>query len=252
MKQFVKVLIVFVIFISMYSVTETSKAAVTEYNATVNTVSLSVREKPSISSKKLGTFKKGTKVIVFSKTSTGWSQITYKSRKAYVSTKYLKFAPTYSPNRNKIYVYYDNNAGVSFVHKYFGTKNGWDIWNVSIETANDKLELEQEKFKEDRKGMYINLGNKTTTQLRYPLALGKTWSGTLGNEIYTTKVTSLNKTVKTKAGTFTNVVELTTTNKGKTYVGKAYFAPNVGLIKSNYSDKVAGMNETQLVQLKNR
>lgn len=65
--------------------------------ATVNVKSgtLTVREKPSVTSKKLGSLKNKTKVTVYVKNKNEWSTIkyTYKKKKikAYVSALYLKF-----------------------------------------------------------------------------------------------------------------------------------------------------------------
>lgn len=67
-------------------------AASKKYSATVTVKTLNVREKPSTKSKKVGTLKKGAKVTVYSKTKSGWSEIRYKKKKAYVATKYLKFS----------------------------------------------------------------------------------------------------------------------------------------------------------------
>ncbi|WLV25189.1 DUF4163 domain-containing protein [Aciduricibacillus chroicocephali] len=53
---------------------------------------LNVREKTSANSKKLGTLKKGEKVTVYAKTTSGWSEIRFKKKKAYVSTQYLDFS----------------------------------------------------------------------------------------------------------------------------------------------------------------
>lgn len=70
----------------------TADAATKKYSATVTVKNLNAREKPSSKSKKVGTLKKGTKVTVYSKTKSGWSEIRYKKKKAYVSTKYLKIS----------------------------------------------------------------------------------------------------------------------------------------------------------------
>ncbi|MED1467619.1 SH3 domain-containing protein [Bacillus salipaludis] len=252
MKGFFKVFIVFALILGIVSNPAESHAA-TKYSATVDTKILNVREKATIHSKKMGSLKKGAKVTVFSKTKTGWSQISYKSKKGYVYTKYLKFAPTtsrsvYSRNKNKIYVYVNENAGIHITKKYRGSASGWAVWNIYYES--DKVG--QEKLKEDGKGLYLKQDNKVNTLLHYPVKVGKTWVDQFNGDTYTTKITSLAKTVKTDAGTFKNVMELTITNKKKTYLEKAYYAPKIGLIKDFYEDKEYGSNETVLVQLKNK
>ena len=67
-------------------------AATKQETAKVTVDQLNVREKPSIKSKKVGTLKKGTMLTVFDKTKSGWSQIQYNNKKAYVSTNYLDFS----------------------------------------------------------------------------------------------------------------------------------------------------------------
>ncbi|KRF63677.1 hypothetical protein ASG99_22190 [Bacillus sp. Soil768D1] len=71
-----------------------SVSAATTENATVNTKGspLTVRSGPSTSYKKVGSLEKGKAVTVYSKTKSGWSEIRYNEKKAYVSTKYLKFS----------------------------------------------------------------------------------------------------------------------------------------------------------------
>lgn len=74
--------------------TDPASAATTE-NALVNTKDsdLTVRKGPGTNYKKVGSLKKGKSVTVFSKTKSGWSEIRYNDKKAYVSTKYLLFSP---------------------------------------------------------------------------------------------------------------------------------------------------------------
>jgi uncharacterized protein YraI len=59
--------------------------------ATVEVDKLNIRAKTSISATKLGSLTKGTKVTVYKKTASGWSQIKYNEKTAYVSTQYLTF-----------------------------------------------------------------------------------------------------------------------------------------------------------------
>ncbi|MFJ7745388.1 PdaC/SigV domain-containing protein [Peribacillus sp. NPDC097295] len=74
--------------------TDSASAATTE-NALVNTKDsdLTVRKGPGTNYKKVGSLKKGKSVTVYSKTKSGWSEIRYNDKKAYVSTKYLLFSP---------------------------------------------------------------------------------------------------------------------------------------------------------------
>lgn len=96
----IKIALVFVLILSVltpFSIS-TAEAATKTYSATVNIKSGTsiVREKPSASSKKVGSLKKGMKVTVYVKKVNTWSEIRYKKKKAYVMTKYLKFSSSKS------------------------------------------------------------------------------------------------------------------------------------------------------------
>ncbi|WP_158287121.1 PdaC/SigV domain-containing protein [Mesobacillus foraminis] len=91
MKKIVKWTLVMVLLMAVFISSQVPAQAATTYPASVNADVLNVREKASTKSKKVGTLKKGTKVSVYSKTKSGWSEIRYKKKKAYVSTKYLRF-----------------------------------------------------------------------------------------------------------------------------------------------------------------
>lgn len=78
---------------------------------------------------------------------------------------------------------------------------------------------------EDRNGLYLGYPESYYfDQLSYPLYKGKVFDDGWG-EMKT--ITSIDRTVETKAGTFYNVLEITDQD-GWTM----YFAPNVGIIKS--------------------
>ena len=79
-----------------------SVSAATTQNAVVNTkeTPLTVRNGPGTQYKKVGSLKKGASVTVYAKTQTGWSEIRYNSKKAYVSTRYLKFSPAKITKQN--------------------------------------------------------------------------------------------------------------------------------------------------------
>ncbi|WP_342598430.1 SH3 domain-containing protein [Psychrobacillus sp. FSL H8-0483] len=71
---------------------ELNETSITK-QATVNIASLNVRAKSSVTSKKLGSLKKGMTVSVYS-TSKGWAKIVFNNQTAYVSEKYLTFVKT--------------------------------------------------------------------------------------------------------------------------------------------------------------
>ncbi|WP_228548358.1 SH3 domain-containing protein [Sporosarcina obsidiansis] len=111
-------------------------------SATVTTDILNVREKPSTSSKKVGTLKKGNKVTVYSKTKDGWTQIQYKKKKAYVSTKYLKFSS--SSNSAKKW------AG-NYEYIGSGTGGGTELTIKNVTNSSFQFIL-TEYWREDPKG----------------------------------------------------------------------------------------------------
>ncbi|MBX9999310.1 MULTISPECIES: SH3 domain-containing protein [Priestia] len=75
-----------------FSKADTTQAASTKTAyVDVSSGSLTVRSGPGANYKKVGSLKNGVKTTVYSQTKTGWSEIRYNKRKAYVSTKYLRF-----------------------------------------------------------------------------------------------------------------------------------------------------------------
>ncbi|MBS4178180.1 SH3 domain-containing protein [Lederbergia citrea] len=103
MGRFLRFFIAIALMIGIVIPHSASIEAATTETAIVNVSSvLNVREKALSNSKKVGTLKKGAKVTVYSKSKSGWSEIRFKSKKAYVSTKYLKFsAPVKKTSINK-------------------------------------------------------------------------------------------------------------------------------------------------------
>lgn len=84
--------LLFSLLISSYGGPTVKAAAFETAFVTTSTNSpLNVRSGAGTNYKSIGSLKSGTSVNVYSKTSTGWSEIRYKSKKAYVSTKYLSF-----------------------------------------------------------------------------------------------------------------------------------------------------------------
>lgn len=85
-----KYLIVFVLFLSLFSFNTPSTQAASNETKYVDITSgtLTVRSGPGTSYKKVGSLKKYKKVIVY-KNKSGWSEIKYNKKKAYVLSKYL-------------------------------------------------------------------------------------------------------------------------------------------------------------------
>ena len=203
-----------------------------------------LREKASTKAKKVGSLKKGTKVTVYSKTKSGWSEIRYNKKKAYVSTEFLKFKKkrtSYKMDTSKVYVYKSDGIKHSYSSegKKYDYDKAWIIWNAK-ESGRSWTEIE----KETSEGYYIGYPESDYfIILAYPLKVGANWETWDGNDIHLATVTSMSKTVKTSAGTFKNVVEV---KESQGYT--SYYAKNVGLIKSLNNGKVT----SELIELKNK
>ena len=239
-SKFVKAWIAIIFICSLaLPFTSTANAASTS-SATVTASNLNVREKASIKAKKVGSLKKGTKVTVYSKTKSGWSEIRYKKKKAYVSTEFLKFKKkrtSYKRDTSKVYVY--KNDGRKYTYSSEGKKydydKAWTIWNVKG-AGESGTEIE----KETSEGYYIGWPeSEYFTELGYPLKIGAKWK----NYYDTATVKSMSRTVKTPAGTFKKVVEVKESN-GST----RYYAKNIGLVKAFVDGKIT----SELIELKNK
>jgi cell wall-associated NlpC family hydrolase len=96
------------------------------YTRYVTASSLSIRKKPSSSSKELGTYSKGTKITCYGR-SGNWTKVKKNGTYAYVYTKYLSKTKSSSSSKGEKIV----NYAVQFVgnpYKYGGTSltNGAD------------------------------------------------------------------------------------------------------------------------------
>lgn len=224
--RFLKFTLIFAFILSVFTpyLTNEAVAATKKYTATVISSSVKVRDKASTNGKVLGTLKKGTKLTVYAKTKSGWSEIRYKSKKAYVQTKSLKFTTnkktttgSYSRNTKYLYTYeqifsYPNY--ITYTAKY--TKKDKDKYNVWEDT---KKWVTAEKEKETKDGLYID-GRK---MLSYPIKVGKKWE----SKDFSFKIIAENITIETKAGKFKNVVRV-----DGTYYSTIsyYFAKGYGLV----------------------
>lgn len=126
---------------------------------------------------------------------------------------------SYLMNKTKVYTY-ERNDGMIYTVRYKGKYQGWDEW---IDESGTSI------VKEDSKGLYFGWpDSEYHTDLSYPLKVGKEW---LDWDVKY-KITSINGTLTTPAGTFKNVV---TTKSGNGYT--KYYAPNVGFIKATINGK---------------
>ena len=201
-----------------------------------------VRQKGNVSSKILGKLTPGTKVTAYGTTKDGWVKIKYNNGTAYVYKDYIgakKPAATtdnkppatstkkgYALDTSKTYTYALNSSTVTLSSKGKKTSTGYTVWSMK---DNKKKKTSTIYLKEvANKGLYYKkAGEKTVKLLGYPFAVGDIYKN--GSTTY--KVTGVNKTVKTTAGTFQNTVTVKAANE--TY----YIAPTTGVVKITKGSK---------------
>ncbi|MFD0051461.1 SH3 domain-containing protein [Actinomycetes bacterium NPDC127524] len=200
------IIILTLAFSAMLYKTTNSEASST-YSSTVIVTNLSVRDKPGITSKKIGSLPKGSIINIYSVSKTGWSETWFKGKKAFVTTKYVKkLYQKISFKRDKSKVYSYITQGRTSKEKYIGNLYGVDIW-------------------ESKEGQ---VDGEAVLNIQYPLVVGSSWLS------YDTKnvITSISKTIITPAGTFKNVVVIKEDNYSY------YYARNVGFIKAVENGKI--------------
>jgi hypothetical protein len=123
---------------------------------------------------------------------------------------------SYLKDTEKLYVVkeysVDKNRLIEYEQNYIGDSKGYNTWYG----ADTFLE------KENQNGLFYG----EDKVLAYPVEKGKEWNV----ESFTFTIESVNKTVKTPAGTFNNVVEVRTTEKGVEGYSTTYYAKGVGQI----------------------
>ncbi|MGG1396520.1 SH3 domain-containing protein [Bacillus salipaludis] len=235
MKSLLKLTILLSLLVGIFLPFNIPAQAVTKYQstATVTASILNVREKPSLSAKKIGTLKKGTKVTVYSKTkSKKWSEIRYKSKKAYVYTKYLKFTAanrvSYLLDKTKIYTYTSKNGTYQLIPTGKKYNQIWDKWYYSSKATGKQLFI----VSENNKGLYTGyIDSEYYIDIKYPAKVGQSWDVGYEGE-GKARITSITKTVKTPAGNVKNCV-VVKEDSGYT----TYFAKNIGLVKATNNGK---------------
>ena len=123
---------------------------------------------------------------------------------------------SYLKDTEKIYAVREYNVKkgrmIEYEQNFIGDSKGFNTWYG----ADTFLE------KENQKGLFYGRDKV----LAYPVEVGKTWE----IESFTFTIESINKTIEVPAGTFTNVVEVKTTEKGAKEYSTTYFAKGVGQI----------------------
>lgn len=223
--KFLSFLIVFLLCLGVLAPAYSAAKATPTSTMIVTAKSLTVRSKPSTSSKNMGSLKKGTKIKVYTITKSGWAETRYRQKKTYVLSKYLHMS--YLLNKSKIYTYRNLETEKKEIWTYKKHDKGWDLWEVSNQKGYYQI------VKEDTSGLHGVYGgaySENVTDLKYPIKKGKTWTNWIEESSYKLTITSVKKTLKTPAGTFKNVVEV----KGPDWTN--YYAPNVGWIAGKNSD----------------
>jgi uncharacterized protein YraI len=241
LKKLIKLSISLIFLFSLSLPILTAAQAASSSSATVAATLLNVREKPSLNAKKVGSLKKGTKLTVYERTKSGWSEIHYKTKKAYVFSKYLKFTTkkaSYLLDKTKVYTYKTATETYQLIPS--GKKyNGWDKWTYSPSAGDKQVFI----VRENSKGLYTGfIDSEYYIDIEYPVKVGQSWA--VGyDEDGKARIISITKTVKTPAGTFKNCIEV---KDDSGYI--TYYAKNIGMIKSIENGKTA----TELVRIKKK
>lgn len=123
---------------------------------------------------------------------------------------------SYLKDTEKIYVIKEYNTRknrmIKYEQNYIGDSKGFNTWYG----ANTFLE------KENQKGLFYG----EDKVLAYPVEEGKKWD--VGPFTFT--IESVNRTIETPAGTYKNVVEVRTTEKGAEEYSTTYYARGEGQI----------------------
>ncbi|OES44948.1 SH3 domain-containing protein [Domibacillus iocasae] len=225
---YVALALIFILTASLHAAPAPTEAAAKVGYVNINSGTLNVRSGPGSSYKVVGSLANNTAVTVSSQTKTGWTEITYKKKRAYVATNYLRMY-SFLMDKTKVYTY--KADGVISKNVYKGKYDVWDEWSSSDGTFI---------VYENNKGLYVGWPeSEYYTELVYPLKSGKTWKDDF-DEAITYKITGMSGTVKTSAGTFKNVV---TVKSSEGYI--SHYAPNVGFVKGTYNGKTT----SELVKL---
>ncbi len=123
---------------------------------------------------------------------------------------------SYLKDTEKLYVVkefsFKKDRTIEYEQNFIGDSKGFNTW-YGAETFLEK---------ENQKGLFYGRDKV----LAYPVEVGKTWN----IESFTFTIESVNKTIEIPAGTYKNVVEVKTTEKGVEGYSTTYFAKGVGQI----------------------
>ena len=138
-------------------------------------------------------------------------------QKSYLMDKTMDYAWEYIVNGKT------HKSTGKYIGPQYGGTGVWDLWNETGTLESGTFTVRESKDK-----LYTGIGNHYYVDLEYPLYAGKRFGDPNdGIDWETYRVIAVNQVVKTKAGTFVDVVEIKS-SEGWTQ----YYAPNVGRIKS--------------------
>ncbi|MET1032397.1 SH3 domain-containing protein [Domibacillus tundrae] len=89
-KKIVMFILTSFLVLSVFSQSGNTDKTKTGY-VSLSSGTLHVRSGPGINYKVVGSLQNNSQVTVYSQTKSGWSEIRYNSKKAFVATKYLRF-----------------------------------------------------------------------------------------------------------------------------------------------------------------
>lgn len=231
MKKLFLVVIINILLISWCFNLKT-KAATSNFYVSVGDSVLNMREKPSTSSKLITQLKNGSKVKYIKKVNSKWTIIQYKKEKGYVASKYLKKGlPSYKKDKKKRYMYLNTISRRHYTMKYDKQFENWYMIEDEKEVFYES-QLGTEYFWTSIDDMQGSGGYeiKDGVSIVFPRNAFKGKKVYYLSKRYFGTVITTNKTLKTDAGTFKNVVVIKTKNEDK-----YYYAPNIGLVLSTDS-----------------
>ena len=140
MKRLLKICIMLVLVLSLFSFNSSTTEAASTKAAFVNVEkgsTLTVRSSASNKAKKMGSLKDGASVVIYSQTKSGWSEIRYNKKKAFVSTKYLGIYSKYPESKVKAAVADLNDAIDSIKDTRDFTKK--EVYQILSPVYTDKM-----------------------------------------------------------------------------------------------------------------
>lgn len=116
------------------------------------------------------------------------------------------------PTKTYTYIHYEGISTMEFSH----VENGVSVWKGVYSYSGDSYFSQH--FLEDQKGLLMGYNDgRLYREIAYPIQIGTTWS--TGEGDFRSTITSLSKTVKTRAGTFHNVLEIKRSDRTYFYGG---------------------------------